>query len=221
MDSRDLGMLWSLRDCTKQKKVSRGLGLYLTSTSASTWPTPCPSLAHKLVCYGSYTRFTPFSLSCALVVFHLIYHSCISFIFRRSRFSIFHLYIYNNHVTVHHTYIHALLSWTTSTYTYTRTRNRSRLLTCFNIFLNALSVACTCITYIIPMHRSIIHAFPDNFILQISHTYFLEQLYITTYILRFGLVIQAGFVIAIHGLMTPKLEYYKLRKWFSATGQSV
>ena len=56
-----------------------------------------------------------------------------------------------------------------------------------------------------PMHCSIIHASNKFITVTHTHTCFLEQLYITIYIdniLRFGLVIQFKFVIAIHGLMT-------------------
>ena len=142
-----------------------------------------------------------FSL-CVLVVLHLSYLSYISFTFCRSRLSIFHLYIYN-YVTVHHTYIHAFLSWTTSTYhihSYLQSlSSRSSSLQHAPSYLNALSLTRTCITYIITVHRShtrfpgqfyitvLIHAFLNNCVLQY------------TSILRFGLVIWVGFVIAIHG----------------------
>jgi hypothetical protein len=117
-DSRDLGMLWSLRDSLQhlplqqQKKVGRGL--YPPHFSFSFYLAHTMPLAgvYKLVWFGPYTRFTSFFLFSLLWLSSICYHS---YIFCRSRFSIFHLYIYN-HVTVHHTHIHALLSWTTSTY---------------------------------------------------------------------------------------------------------
>jgi len=85
MDSRDLGMLWSMRDSIQlqPKKVGRGLGLFkptslqLQLQVLLAWPTPCPLLAY-INWFGPYTRFTLFFL-CAS------YHSYLSFIFRRFR----------------------------------------------------------------------------------------------------------------------------------------
>jgi len=84
------------------------------------------------------------------------------------------------------------LSWTTSTYhIHSYPQSLWSLLSSLPLSLpqRPFFFARTCITYIITIHLSIIHAFPDNFILG-THTCFLEQLCITMYILRFGLVIQ-------------------------------
>ena len=213
MDSRDLGMLWNLRDSIQQlplqpkkkKKVGRGQVLYPPHFSFGFYmahPMPLAGV-YKLVWFGPYTRFALFSFSlCALVAFHLSYHSYLSFIFCCSRLPMFHLYIYN-HVTIYHTCIHAFLSWTTSTYhIHINSYPQSRLgYRCFNTLYHLFLFLFPCPHLYYPyhsMHCSIIHAFPDNLYYSI-HACFLEQLYITIYILRFGLAIQAGFVIAMHG----------------------
>jgi len=122
----------------------------------------CWRIYISLVC-SIYTIYSFFFFS-VLWLCSICYHAYLLFIFRRSRLLFFHLYIYN-HVTVHHTYIHVFFLGQPVRTRYTRTLNRSRL----NAPSSLPSLARTCITYIIPMHRSIIHAFLDNFILQYSY----------------------------------------------------
>lgn len=123
MDSRDLGMLWSLLDSIQQYPLQQKKRLaeaqaytHLTSVSVSIWPTPCPSLAYiNWFGLAHIHDLLFFLFLCALVVFHPQIYSYLSFIFRRSCLSIFHMYIYN-HVTVHHLRTYTIfLSWT-STY---------------------------------------------------------------------------------------------------------
>ena len=133
---------------------------------------------YNLVWFGSYTRFNLFSFSLgALVVFHLqVNIHTFHLFFGRSRCqsSICTSIILLRFIIRTYT---PFLSWTTSTYhIHSYPQSLSFLLSSLHhLFLNALSFAPTCITYIIPMYRSIIHAFPDIFILQVLIHAFLNN----------------------------------------------
>ena len=180
---------------------------HFTSASASTWSTPCPSLAYI-------NRF-------GLVHIHdLLFFSSLCFGCVPSQLScqssMCNIY---NYVMVHHTCTHAFLSWTTSTYhIYSYPIALVIIVASTRSIISSLSLARTCIIHIIPCTvRS--YTFSRTILYYSTHACFLEQLYITIYILRFELAIQAGFVIA--NAWMKDLEYYKLREWFSATRQSI
>jgi hypothetical protein len=156
MDSRDLGMLWSLRDSIQPKKKQKLAEAYPPYFSFYLAPMPLAGV-YKLVWFGPYTRFTLFSFLSALIVFH----PQLSFIpFIYLPLSFVNLSICTSIIMLRFVHTRLFFLGQLVRTTYTRTRNRSRLgYRRFNmlhhLFLNSLSPARTCITYIIPMHHSL------------------------------------------------------------------